>query len=136
MAGPASQRQFLVTIDGIGEFFATLSGGEVTADVGDSYDGGKKRPDKVAGNAVTANLVCGRPYKITRDQPIIDRLEKQVGSFTTTITRQPADADFTPVGKPTVYPDCLLVRVTPPEMDASSSDAASYELEWATPGSA
>lgn len=136
MGGPSSQRHFLVTVDGIGEYYATLSGGEVTADIGTSYDGGKKRPDMVAGPSVTANLVCGRPYKVLRDQPIIDRLEKLVGVYSTTITRQPCDADFTPIGKPTVYPDSLLARVTPPETDAASSDAASYELEWATPGSA
>lgn len=136
MSGHASQRHFLITIDGLGEYYATLSGGEVTAEVNKVWDGGKKRPDSIAGPALTSNLVCGRPYKTLRDQPIIDRLEKLVGVFSTTITRQPCDADHTPIGKPTVYPDCLLARVTPPESDASSSDAATYELEFDTPGSA
>ena len=132
----ASQRQFLVSVYGLGEFFATISGGEVTADVGEAWDGGKQQPDVLSAPAVCSNLTVTRPYDPNRDQPIITKLQKVVGRWQTTLTKQPTDADFTPIGKPTTYPRAMLVRVTPPEGDAASADAATYELEFKSPGPA
>lgn len=132
----STQRQFLVSVDGLPDYYATQSGGEVTAETTTHYDGGTDLPDVMAGPRVTSNLVAGRGYDAERDQPIIDRLEKLVGRWRTTVTKQPTDPDWTPVGAPKSYPNSLLVRVTPPETDANSSSVATYELEFATPGSA
>lgn len=132
----SSQRQFLVSIDGLPDYYATFSGGEVSAETSVAWDGGAKRPSVLAGPATTSNLVCSRPYSAARDQPLIDRLQKLCGSWRTTVTKQPTDADFTPIGDPTTYPDSLLVRVTTPEADAASAEKAMYELEFHTPGPA
>lgn len=132
----SSQRQFLVSVDGLPDYYATFSGGEVTAEASKVYDGGQARPSVLPGPAETGNLVISRPYGAERDQPLIDRLQPLVGKWVTTVTKQPTDADFTGIGTPTTYPESLLVRVTPPEADAASSDGATYELEFATPGPA
>lgn len=132
----ASQRQFLVTVQGVPGYFATLSGGETTSETSKVWDGGKLQPDVISAPADTSNLVIGRPYDPDRDQRYIDQLTKQVGRLRRTITKQPTDPDLTPVGKPTTYPNALLVRVTPPESDAASSDASTWDMEWATSGPA
>lgn len=132
----ASQRQFLCSVDGLPDYYATMSGGEVTAETTKVWDGGAARPDILAGPSETSNLVLTRPYDPERDQPLIDRLQKLVGKWATTVTKQPTDADFTGIGSPTTYPESMLVRVTPPESDASSADASTYELEFATAGPA
>lgn len=132
----STQRQFLITVEGLPDYYATQTGGEVTAETSQHYDGGTDVADVLAGPRQTSNLVCGRGYDALRDQPIIDRLEKLVGRWRTTVTKQPCDADWTPIGPPKPYPNSLLVRVTNPEADANSSSVSTYELEFATPGSA
>lgn len=132
----ATQRQFLVSVDGLPDYYATISGGEVTAETSDAWDGGATKPEITAGPASTGNLVISRPFRIQRDSNLVARLEKLVGKWRTTITKQPVDADLTPVGLPTTYPQSLLIRVTPPEADAASSESATYELEFRSPGPA
>lgn len=132
----ASQRQFLCSVDGLPDYYATFSGAEVSAETTKVYDGGKTRPDVLAGPSETSNIVLSRPYDPERDQPLIDRLQPLVGKWVTTVTKQPTDADFTGIGAPSTYPESMLVRVTTPEADASSADASTYELEFATPGPA
>lgn len=131
-----SKRSFLVSVDGLPDYYATLAGGEVSVDTSDAWDGGQKKPEKVPGVPTTSNLTLSRPYDPDRDQPLIDRLQALVGTWRTTVTKQPTDGDFTPVGKPTTYPKALLVRVLPPEADAAASENSTYELEFATDGPA
>ncbi|WP_040457222.1 hypothetical protein, partial [Kribbella catacumbae] len=69
-------------------------------------------------------------------QPVIDRLRPLIGQWRTTVTKQPTDPDFTPIGKPITYPNSLLLRVTEPELDASSGEPARWELAFATSGAA
>jgi hypothetical protein len=131
-----SQREFLCSVDGVPGYFATLEGAEVAGDTSEAWDGGAQRPETLASPPTTSNIVMSRPYKAALHQPIIDRLQKVVSRWRTTVTKQPTDADFTPIGKPSTYPNALLVRVTPPEHDASSGEAATWELEFATAGPA
>lgn len=136
MGAKEASRATLVSIDGLPDYYATFSGGEVTAEVAKAWDGGRKTADLVPGAPDTSNLVCGRPYGAARDQEIVRRLEKLVGSWRTTVTTQDTDSDFTPIGEPTTYADALLVRVKRPESDAASGDSKTYELEFATSGAA
>jgi hypothetical protein len=132
----SSQRQFLCSVDGIPGYFATFEGAEVEAETSTAWDGGAKQPDLLSSPAETSNIVMQRPYDAAAHQPIIDRLEKVVGRLRVTVTKQPTDPDFTPIGRPKTYPASLLKRVTSPESDASSGDAATWELEFVTSGPA
>lgn len=126
-----AQRQYLVKVSGIEGYFATFSGGNVTADTNKVYDGGNPVPEVLAGPAEADNITVGRPYDTNRDADIVATLRRQVGLFAATVSVQPTDRNYNAIGKPRVYPDALLVGLTEPDYDATSGDAATIELEFA-----
>jgi hypothetical protein len=131
----AAQRQFLVTVDGITTPFAQKSGGEVTADATKVWDGGSTKPDVIAAPAEVGDLTLTRPYDPLRDQEVLNRLILLVGQWRTTISIQPAESNLVAAHvKARVYPEALLIGVREPEVDASSGDAADYELTFAVGG--
>lgn len=128
----SAQRQFLVTVDGISGAFASKSGGEVTSDATKVFDGGETKPDVIAAPAEVGDITVARPFDPLRDQEILNRLVQLVGQWRTTISSQPLEANMVASRvKPRVYPDALLIGVREPESDASSGDAADYELTFA-----
>lgn len=131
----AAARQFLCNVTAgpvpVVDPFASMSGGAVEAETNPVWEGGASYPDMLGGPATTGDLELTRPYRPTRDQPIIDALQKVVGSGVFTVTKQPTDADFMKVGKPTTYPECVLKAVTPPEPDASSGEGATWSITLA-----
>lgn len=124
----AAQRQFLVKVTGIDGYFSSKSGGDVEGDVTTVYDGGSLKPEKLGGPAAPGQVTVGRPYDPERDAPVLRRLRGIVNRWRTTVSVQPTDGDLTPIGPPTVYANALLVRVSDPEHDAESGDAARLEL--------
>lgn len=133
---PAAQRQQLIEVTGFPGYFATKSGGEVEAETTKAYDGGNLRPTTMAGPAETSNVTVSRPYRARAHGPQLRNLARLVGRWRTTVKVWDADPDLGPVGSPTVYPEALLVRLARPEGDAASSDAATFELEFAVDGEA
>jgi hypothetical protein len=127
----SSQRQFLAKVSGIDGYFASKSGGNISADTNKVYDGGSTTPDVLAGPAEADNVTLSRAYDPVRDGALLTKLRQQVGRFAATVSLTPTDRDLVPVGDPTVYPDALLVGLNEPEYDASSGDAATFELEFA-----
>mgnify|MGYP000123693160 CR=1 FL=1 len=129
--GKSAQRQFLIKVAGIDGYFATKSGGDISSDTNKVYDGGSDTPDVLAGPAEADNITVSRSFDLQRDAPVLARLRQLVGRWTTTVSVTPTDRDLIAVGAPQVYPDALLVGLTEPETDASSGDAAEFELEFA-----
>lgn len=128
----AAQRQFIWTVDGITAPFAQKSGGEVTSDATKVWDGGATQPDVIAAPAQVGDVTLTRPYDPQRDQDVLNTLVKLVGQWYTTISGQPTETDMrTARVKPRVYPNALLTGVREPESDASSGDAADFELTFA-----
>lgn len=129
---PASKRQSLVSVGGVNlGYWSTKTGGEVSASTTQVFDGGALVPSQLASPATTKNLVLSKPYRNSIDQALFKRLAGLVGIWVTTVTVQDTDASLIPVGEPTVYPGCLLVRVQPPDHDASSGDGKMLEVEFA-----
>lgn len=126
-----SQRQFLVTVDGVEGVFMTKSGGGVASDSTKIYDGGKKIPEIITSTPEIENITVGRSYKSGRDDVVLRTLREKVGRFVTTISVQETDADFVAVGKPVVYAEAVLVGITEPDYDSGSGDPAMLELEFA-----
>jgi hypothetical protein len=126
----AAQRQFLVKVAGISDFFSTKSGGEMTSEVGVAWDGGKLSPEKLTSPALPADVTVSRPYDPVRDGPVLARLRPAVGRWRTTITIQPADADLVPIGRPVAYASAILIGLTDPEVDAASGEPAMLELTF------
>lgn len=132
----ASERQSLVSVAGIQGFFSEKSGGEITSEVTDVPQGGQLYPEKLAGPPNTSNVVLVKPFAPSRDGELVRRLEAIVGRWRTTVSVQPTDADLIPVGRPTVYADALLVGLVPPNTNAGSAAAQSYQLTFAVSRSA
>lgn len=130
----AAQRQFLVKVSGIDGFFSTKSGGDISADANKVYDGGSLTPDVVAAPAEVDNITVGRPYDPNRDAALLKRYRALVGRWATTVSVTPTDRDLVAVADPVVYDNALLVGITDVEADASSGDAATFELEFAVGG--
>jgi hypothetical protein len=127
----ASQRQFLITVDGVEGYFATKSGGDVSSDISTVWDGGSLTPEKLPAPAVVGDVTVGRPYDPNRDGAELAKLKPLVGRWRTTVGIQPTDADLIASGPPTVYANALLSGLTDPEADAGSGDAATFELTFA-----
>lgn len=133
---PASARQQLVEVAGFPGYFANKSGGEVSAESTQVWDGGALKPENMGGPSTTGNLTVSRPYRPGVHGPILKRLAREVGRHRTTVSVWDTDPDLGPIGEPVVYADALLVRLMRPDADASSSDASTFELEFATEGEA
>lgn len=127
---PTSSAQQLVSIPEFPAYFASKTGGAVSAETSKVHDGGRKKPETLSAPPTIENVVISRPYRNTIHAPILKRLRRQVGEFRTTISVWDTDPDLGPIGEPTVYADALLVRVTSPDLDAASSEAARFELEF------
>lgn len=128
----SAQRQFLNKVDGIDGYFAAKTGGEVTSDANKVYDGGAMKPDIVASPPETSDVTLTRPYDPDLHQDLIQRLKARVGSWRTTVSITPTYTDLTAVkATPTVHENALLIGVREPESDASSGDAADFELTFA-----
>lgn len=132
MANPvASQRQMLVKVSNIAGYWASKSGGEVSADTSKAWDGGSLRPEVLSAPAEHGNITVSRPYRPAVHANLRKTLAARVGRWRTTLSVQDTDADLHRIGRPVTYPNALLVRVTAPEHDAASGDAATWELEFA-----
>lgn len=126
-----AQRHSLVTVAGLPGYWARKTGGNVTADVTRSYDGGSETAEILSGIAEPANVTVGRDYDPTRDEAILRTLRPVVGRWRSTITDQPTDTDLVPYGPPTVWPGAVLAELHEPETDARSGAARTIELVFA-----
>lgn len=127
----SSARQFLVKVQGVDGYFATKQGGNVTSDVTKAYDGGSLIPDIITAPPTAENVTVTRHYDPSRDDTVLRQLIGLVGSWTTTVSVTPTDADLVAVAPPRTYPGAVLVGVTEPESDSGSGDASMFGLEFA-----
>lgn len=132
MAGvKTAQRHQLVSIAGIPGYFQRMTGGHVGGDTSESFDGGSDVADLIPGPVSAEDVTISRDYDPYRDEPILRRLRPVVMRWRTTITGQPADYDYVPVGEPRVYAGALLKRIREVEVDSGSNTAARFELIFA-----
>lgn len=121
------QRQLLVTIEGLtGDFWAQLTGGDISVPNAKAYDGGNPRPQLVYGNPVVDDLVCTRNYDPLSHGPILQQLKAGISSgkpFSTTISQSPADPSYTPLSGPPDSWQGVLTKVMTPKADAIKSGA-------------
>lgn len=129
-AEAAAQRQFLASIKGIEGFWATVTGDEVTSEATRAVDGGNLKPDVLTSPGQPGDMTCSRLYRPARDRELLRKLRAVAGRWRTSITVQDTDPDLIPVGKPTVHTGKLL-RVTGPERDQGSGEAARISLVFA-----
>jgi len=118
-----------VSVDGknLGTF-DVLSGGETDTDELTYKPGGMAPAVSLGGQTTVGAVVVSRLYQLDRDHLVIHWLLSRVGLGDVVINKQPLDVDGNAFGKPLVYRG-KLKRVTPPEVDSTSTDAATIEME-------
>jgi hypothetical protein len=126
----ASQRQFLVRVSDIPDYFMTKSGGNITSSANKVYDGGRIDPDVISSPAEAADVTVSRAYDPFRDGPLLADLRRRVGRFRATVSVTPTDEDLSAIGTPVVYSSALLIAVNEPDFNAASGDAATFELTF------
>lgn len=125
-----SQRQQLVTIDGIDGYWAQRTGGEGETTVTRVYNGGDVDPEILPGPRTFTDLVVTRPYDRVRDGQYTAFLLAGLGVWTTSISVTATDENLIPQGGPDIYTG-KLTHVKLPEANASSGAASEIALTFA-----
>lgn len=125
-----SERQFRVSVEGIPGYWSTTSGGDISVDVTEVFDGAEEKAFKFAGPQKIAPVMLKRPSDPEK-QTWVPAFKKAVGKKKYTIVRVPIDADGIPVGTPEIWMRALLTKFNPPDFDAASNNTSTLEAEFA-----
>lgn len=131
----AAQRHALVTLEGVNAAWTTMTGGGrtvITTDDPDTDDGTRI---VIVGKTVAEDIVLSTSFDPKADIDWMNQLKRGVGTYRGTVTRQWTNENWTHIGEPEVYPDCLLTSYTPPESSRSGEDAM-FTITLATTGEA
>jgi hypothetical protein len=110
------------------------TGGEVDSEESKYPPGGMQTQVSLGGRKNVGNVTVSRLYRLVRDhQDLMQRLIDGAGKARMVVAQQPLDIDGNVFGRPLVTKGTLK-RVTPPEVDSESSDAAMVELEMTVEG--
>lgn len=137
----ATQRQIVATIepspDSIGpnfnngEYFTTVSGGEISAAVEKVYDGGKIHPEVLCAPSEIGDITVSRfATDEEEDYGYLQELRQLVGRAYYDLSVFTLDCDLKVPGLERSYPKCLLVGLTEPDGDASSGAPATLSLTF------
>ena len=113
------------------DYFATVSGGEISAAVEKVYDGNSTFPEVLCAPAEIGDITVSRFFDPDNDIPRLARLRPLVGMTYYDLTIVTLNCELREVGSERVYPKVLLVGLTEPDGDASSGAPASFSLTFA-----
>lgn len=128
-----NQARVTLTVDGVDYgVWDKKKGGQVEADDSKFSPGGMGRPISLGGRAKTENVTLSRlnTKDVVRFTPA---LRSRVGKGAAVVKVQFLDENDAAFEDPDVWTG-TLTRVTPPEHDSESDDAAMIEVEIATDG--
>ena len=125
-----------LVVDGkpLDDSWDVLTGGESDTDELTYKPGGMGATISLGGSVTIGQLVVSRYYDQPRDDAQLHWLLSRVGKGQVKLTKTALDANGNPWGKALVYTGTLK-RVTPPEVDSTSTDAATIEMEITPAGS-
>ena len=123
------QHRVTVTVDGrsLG-VWDVLTGGETDTDELTYKPGGMAPAISLGGIVTVGQLIVSRIYQLERDHLQVHWLLGRVGKGNVVINKAVLDEDRNAFGQPLVTRG-KLKRVTPPEVDSNSTDAATIEIE-------
>lgn len=127
----ASQRQALVTVEGLELVWHSMTGGGMSVEY--TLDDSSMPSGVTVGRRRAEPIVVTTTVSPERDLGWMRRVKAMVGVARFTITRQWTDPNWVPVGDPEVYADCLLVGYTNPETSPSTDDAV-FSLSFVSSG--
>jgi len=137
-----AQRQVLAKITPIGgdvagytraEYFAQVSGGEVTASVEKIYVGGETHPKVLCAPAETGDITLTAHYS-REDADALKSWRGGVGKTYYQIDIYDMDCGLAVKQSQRMYASCLLVGLTEPDGDSSSGAPATFTLTFAVSG--
>jgi hypothetical protein len=118
-----------VSVDGraLG-LFDNISGGELDSEENLYNPGGMIGEISIGGRSTIGNVTVERYYDALRDHPLMAWLANRRGWGRVTVGVTPRDAQGTVRGDPLTYTGTLKT-VSPPELDSTGSDMATWGLE-------
>lgn len=140
MAGPTRKDTFKVSVFVEGmtwtdRVWDKKTGGGVDSEETKYYPGGMVPPVSLGGRRTVENLVVSRLYRHERDHLIVGQLLDKVGKASMSVQQLPMDINGNEmVGGNAIIWRGILKRVTVPEHDSESNDAALLELEMSVEG--
>jgi hypothetical protein len=128
------QRSVSITIDGENTgIWDTISGRDADSEETKYREGGGGNQVTLGGAKTMENIVAARLFKLDRDLPKIKRWHAKRGMADVVIVEQYLDRDGNTASVGLTYRG-VLKRVTPPEHDSESNDAARVEIEVSVAG--
>lgn len=112
------------------DYFAQVSGGEITAPVEKVYDGGAIFPDTLCAPPEVGDITVTRHYDPDRDGAALKRVRSMVGGVRYDVTVYDLDCDLKVYGTERVYPAALLIGLTETEGDSASGAPATFSLTF------
>lgn len=140
MAGPTRKDTFKVSVfvedmTWTDRIWDKKTGGGVDSEETKYYPGGMVPPVSLGGRRTVENLVVSRLYRHERDHLIVGDLLDKVGKAKMSVQQLPMDINGNEmVGGSAIIWRGILKRVTVPEHDSESNDAALLELEMSVEG--
>lgn len=140
--GKATQRQIVAEISPVAvpghvpgptfpKYFATVSGGEISASVEKVYDGNSTFPEVLCAPAEIGDITVSKFYDADEDSVKLNKLRQLVGMTYYDVTVFTLNCELKEPGSERVYAKALLVGLTEPDGDASSGAPATYSLTFA-----
>lgn len=140
MSNKIAQRQVVATIkpEKVGNtigpvfnnYFAQVSGGEITASVEKVYDGGSLFPETLCAPPEIGDITVTRHFDKDRDGRALQLLRPLVGRAHYDVTVFTTDCDLAVYGTERTYSKALLVGLSEPEGDSSSGAPATFSLTF------
>tara|TARA_Y100000361_G_C11063530_1_gene291759 strand:+ start:47 stop:535 length:489 start_codon:yes stop_codon:yes gene_type:complete len=112
-------------------YFATVSGGEISAAVEKIYDGNNAFPDVLCAPSEIGDITVSKFFDEQYDTSFLSKLRQLVGRVYYDVTIFTLDCDLAVSGSERVYPRCLLVGLSDIDGDASSGAPSSFSLTFA-----
>lgn len=138
----ASQRQIVASIRPrretghargplVDDYFAQVSGGEITANVEKVYDGGSLTPDVLCAPSEIGDITVTRHYDVDRDATALKSLRQLVGQVYYDVSVFTLNCDLENPNADRVYHKALLVGISEPDGDSASGSPATFSLTFA-----
>ena len=112
------------------KYFATVSGGEISASVEKVYDGNSTFPEVLCAPAEIGDITVSKFYDPDEDTVRLNKLRQLVGMTYYDVTVFTLNCELKEPGSERVYAKALLVGLTETDGDASSGAPATFSLTF------
>ena len=112
------------------KYFATVSGGEISAAVEKVYDGNSTFPEVLCAPAEIGDITVSKFYDPDDDGSKLNSLRQLVGMTYYDINIYTLNCELKEPGSERTYAKALLVGLTEPDGDAASGAPAAYSLTF------